>query len=133
MVRKLKERGKFNFGATPGDGRFLRMYQQALATQALEAIEAFIAEKDPAEKAEVRKELEDLCRAVFAEAREYIGQARFAVVPGSVPEKTAYRRASDEGRALTETRFRTLNARSDEVAQSIIDLITPQRRAKTNG
>jgi chromosome partitioning protein len=79
-----------------------------------------------------------LCRvgeseSEIAEAREYIGQAGFVVVPGSIPEKTAYRRASDEGRALTETRFASLNARSDELAQSIIDLITPQGRVKTNG
>jgi chromosome partitioning protein len=79
-----------------------------------------------------------LCRvgeseSEIAEAREYISQAGFTVLAGSIPEKTAYRRASDEGRALTETRFASLNARSDELAQSIIDLITPKRRVKTNG
>jgi chromosome partitioning protein len=80
-----------------------------------------------------------LCRvgeseSEIQEARDYISQAGFTVLPGSIPEKIAYRRASDEGRALTETRFSTLNARSDELAQGIIDLITPkQRRAKTHG
>lgn len=69
----------------------------------------------------------------IAEARDYISQAGFAVLPGSIPEKIAYRRASDEGRALTETRFSSLNARSDELAQGIIDLVTPKRSAKTHG
>ena len=32
------------------------------------------------------------------EAREYIQQAGYSVLPGSLPEKTAFRRASDEGR-----------------------------------
>jgi chromosome partitioning protein len=69
----------------------------------------------------------------IAEARSYIGQAGYGVLPGSIPEKIAYRRASDEGRALTETRFASLNARSDELAQGIIDLITPKKRAKAHG
>jgi chromosome partitioning protein len=41
------------------------------------------------------------------------------VLTGSIPEKTAYRRASDEGRSLTETCFPSLNERADRLAQSI--------------
>ncbi len=41
-----------------------------------------------------------------------------------IPEKIAYRRASDEGRALTETRFQTLNQRAHKLAQSVIDFVT---------
>jgi chromosome partitioning protein len=41
-----------------------------------------------------------------------------------MPEKTGYRRASDTGRAPTETRFPTLNKKADILAQSIIDKIT---------
>ena len=67
-----------------------------------------------------------LCRvgeseSEITEARSYIGQAGYAVLKGEIPEKTAYRRASDEGRTLTETRFPTLNQRSDLLAQSIVD------------
>lgn len=69
----------------------------------------------------------------IAEAREYIVQAGYTVLPGSIPERVAYRRASDEGRALTETRFASLNARSDELAQGIIDLITPKKRGTADG
>jgi hypothetical protein len=40
---------------------------------------------------------------------------------GFLPEKFAYRRASDSGCALTETRFPSLNTRTDELAQSIVN------------
>ena len=45
------------------------------------------------------------------------------MLKGAIPEKIAYRRASDEGRTLTETRFPSLNERSDTVAQSVIDYL----------
>jgi chromosome partitioning protein len=67
-----------------------------------------------------------LCRvgdsdAEIAEVRQYIEQAGYRVLEGAIPEKLAYRRASDEGRTLTETRFASLNARSDTLVQSIVD------------
>lgn len=70
-----------------------------------------------------------LCRvgeseSEISEARSYIGQAGYAVLAGEIPERTAYRRASDEGRTLTETRFPSLNDRSDKLAQSIVDRLT---------
>jgi len=57
----------------------------------------------------------------IGEARSYIDQAGYAVLAGEIPEKTAYRRASDDGRTLTETRFPTLNERSDVLVQSIVN------------
>ena len=67
-----------------------------------------------------------LCRvgdseSEIAEARGYVGEAGYTVLKGEIPEKTAFRRASDEGRTLTETRFQSLNQRSDTLAQSIVD------------
>lgn len=65
------------------------------------------------------------------EARSYIDQAGYTVLKGDIPEKTAYRRASDEGRTLTETRFPSLNERSDLLAQSIVDHLTKiQKKGK---
>ena len=64
------------------------------------------------------------------EARDYVTQAGYSVLAGSLPEKTAYRRASDEGRSLTETRFPSLNKRSDTLAQGIVDLITRIQKGK---
>jgi chromosome partitioning protein len=64
------------------------------------------------------------------EARDYIRQAGYLLLAGSLPEKTAFRRASDEGRSLTETRFPSLNKRSDEMAQGIVDLLTEIQKGK---
>ena len=66
----------------------------------------------------------------IAEARDYITQAGYRVLAGNVPEKIAYRRASDEGKTLTETRFGSLNHRGDQLAQSIVDLVTKLNRGK---
>lgn len=72
------------------------------------------------------------------DARAYLKQAGYSVLGGAVPEQVAYRRASDEGRALTETRFQSLNERAEELAQGMVDKIseltgtakTSQPRAK---
>jgi chromosome partitioning protein len=64
------------------------------------------------------------------EAQTYIADAGYKVLSGSIPEKIAYRRASDEGRALTETRFPTLNQRAEKLAQSIIDLVAKLQSGK---
>jgi chromosome partitioning protein len=77
-----------------------------------------------------------LCRvgdsdSEIAEVRQYIAQAGYTVLEGAIPEKLAYRRASDEGRTLTETRFPSLNAKSDSLVQSIVDhvqLVTKGRK-----
>jgi len=57
------------------------------------------------------------------DGRAYLHQAGYAVLHGALPEQVAYRRASDEGRALTETRFHSLNERAEELAQSMVDKI----------
>lgn len=77
-----------------------------------------------------------LCRvgdseAEINEARNYLNQAGYEVLKGSLPEKTAYRRASDEGRTLAETRFSSLNDRSDALAQGIIDKVTKIQKSKS--
>lgn len=64
------------------------------------------------------------------ESQNYITDAGYRVLSGSIPEKIAYRRASDEGRSLTETRFPTLNQRADRLAQSVIDLVAKLQKGK---
>lgn len=58
------------------------------------------------------------------EARTYIKEAGYKALKGEVPERTGYRRASDLGRALTETHYPHLNQRADRVAQSIINAVS---------
>jgi chromosome partitioning protein len=57
----------------------------------------------------------------LAESQAYVTQAGYAVIPASLPERTAYRRITDEGKALTECSFPTLKKRADEMAQAIMD------------
>ena len=56
-----------------------------------------------------------------AAARDYIAQAGYMVLDGEVSVSTAYGSASDIGKAITETSFRSLNDRASKLAQSVID------------
>lgn len=58
-----------------------------------------------------------------AAAREYLAQAGYHVLSGAVPVSTAYGSASDIGKAITETSFKTLNDKASVLAQSVIDKI----------
>lgn len=58
------------------------------------------------------------------EARTYIRRAGYICANGSLPEKTGYRRASDEGKALSEVIYPSLKERAEVIAQSIIDHTT---------
>lgn len=56
-------------------------------------------------------------------ARQYLTQAGYAVLEGEVSVSTGYGSASDAGKALTETSFRSLNDRAARLAQSVVDLM----------
>lgn len=58
------------------------------------------------------------------EARAYITKAGYTLLQGSIPEKTAYRRASDDGKAVSEVTFLSLKKRAEEVAQDAINLMS---------
>jgi len=60
----------------------------------------------------------------IAEARAYIARAGYRVLEGDMPERTGYRRASDQGRAATETTHPSLRARAERLAQSVIDFVS---------
>jgi chromosome partitioning protein len=57
------------------------------------------------------------------EAAEYIQMAGYKLLKGALPERTAYRRASDAGKAATETTHASTNERADEVVQSVINQV----------
>jgi len=59
----------------------------------------------------------------LAEAQAYVNSSEYFLLKGEMPERTGYRRASDAGRAATETAFQTLNQRADEIVQAIVDRI----------
>jgi chromosome partitioning protein len=58
------------------------------------------------------------------EARAYLHRAGYDILPGALLEKTAYRRATDQGRALTETSYETLKHQAEELAQGMVDKIS---------
>ncbi len=64
-------------------------------------------------------------------ARQYLAEAGYSVFDGEIPVSTAYGMASDGGRAITETSFRSLNDRATHLAQGVIDRIAEiqERRA----
>ena len=60
----------------------------------------------------------------IGEARAYIARAGYTVLEGELPERTGYRRASDQGRAASETTHPTLRERAERLAQSVIDFVS---------
>ena len=80
-----------------------------------------------------------LCRvgsseAEIMDARQYLTEAGYEVLAGELPEQVGYRRASDEGRAPTETRYPSLNRKAERLAQSIIDKLAElSDREQSNG
>jgi chromosome partitioning protein len=80
-----------------------------------------------------------LCR-ILSEAEEdmaraYVTKAGYDVLPGCIPERTAYREAHNRGQAVTETKHKALNARVDELMEGLYARVASQlaagrRRAK---
>lgn len=58
-----------------------------------------------------------------ADARAYISEAGYDMLAGCLFEKPAYRIAMNSGLSVTETRYKGLNKRADELIQALIDKI----------
>lgn len=56
--------------------------------------------------------------------RDYIAQAGYEVLNGSIYEKPAYRQAQNQGYALTEVSYKGLKEKADTLIQSLIDKLT---------
>lgn len=59
-------------------------------------------------------------------ARLYIEEAGYQTLAGCMFEKPGYREAMNDGLAVTETRYKGLNQRADELIQALIDKIGEQ-------
>lgn len=57
------------------------------------------------------------------DARAYIQEAGYETLAGCLFEKPAYRQAMNAGLAVTETRYKGLNERADELIQALINKI----------
>ncbi|MDJ1485900.1 ParA family protein [Cytophagaceae bacterium YF14B1] len=58
--------------------------------------------------------------AEIEEATNYIADAQYTLLKGAIPDKTAYRKASDYGKALTETPFESLNSTAAQIVESVV-------------
>lgn len=59
-------------------------------------------------------------------ARAYIADASYDVLPGSIPERAAYRQAQNIGHALTETNEASLNERADALMHALLDKVAQE-------
>ena len=57
------------------------------------------------------------------EAQDYVQAAGYRAIGGELPERTTYRRASDLGKAATETTHSSTNQYADQVVQNIVNRI----------
>jgi chromosome partitioning protein len=56
-------------------------------------------------------------------ARAYINEASYQVIEDSLGDKPAYRQAQNYGHSITETRYKSLNTKTDNFFQSLINMI----------
>ena len=63
-------------------------------------------------------------------ARAYLTKAGYHVLPGCIPERTAYREAHNRGQAVTETKHKALNARVDELMEGLYARVASQLEAR---
>ena len=56
-------------------------------------------------------------------ARQHLAETGYSVFDGEIPVSMAYGMASDAGRAITETSFRSLNDRAAVLAHGMIERI----------
>ena len=78
-----------------------------------------------------------LCR-ILSEAEEemaraYVTTAGYDVLPGCIPERTAYREAQNRGQAVTETKHKALNARVDELMEGLYARVASNSSQKNAG
>jgi chromosome partitioning protein len=62
-------------------------------------------------------------------ARAYMTKAGYDVLPGCIPERTAYREAQNRGHAVTEIK-KTLNAKVDELMEGLYARVASQLAAQ---
>jgi chromosome partitioning protein len=62
-------------------------------------------------------------------AREYIRKAGYRVLPGELPVRTAFSKAHDLGKAVSEAPFASLAGKADRLAQALVDALAEKREA----
>lgn len=63
-----------------------------------------------------------------AEATEYVNASGYHLLDGVIHEKTAIRRASDEGKCATETPYKSISEKVDILVQSIVNRVNALKK-----
>ena len=84
----------------------------------------------PAEKLAIALSRIGNSEAELAEGMEYVKASGYHLLEGVLFEKTAVRRASDEGKCATETGFRTINEKADVLVQSVVNRVEAVKKGK---
>ncbi len=63
-------------------------------------------------------------QAELEEVLAYLQGASYAIIKGFIPEKTVFRQAIREGKVLTETRYKSLTEKCEQIAQAIANKIS---------
>jgi len=63
-------------------------------------------------------------KSEIRDAKEYIEMSGYHLLSGYLPEKPSYRQAQNDGLAVTETRYSSINEKAKELVQSIINTLT---------
>ena len=76
-----------------------------------------------------------LCRvgdskAQLAEARAYLGKTQYTVLDGEMPERDSFKTLIRDGRAPTESPFKSLRKRSEMVAQNAINTLVSANKGR---
>ena len=66
-------------------------------------------------------------------ARNYVTTAGYDVLPGCIPEKSAYREAQNRGQAVTETKHKALNVRVDKLMEGLYARVASQLETRSAG
>ena len=64
-----------------------------------------------------------LSQAEEGEARAYLTEAGYGVLPGCIPETSVYRQAQNRGHAITEATGKAITARTDQLMMALLQRV----------
>lgn len=57
----------------------------------------------------------------YNDVLDYLGATGYFILDGAIQERVGYRRAISEGKALSETQYKSLNSKAEMFVQSVVD------------
>jgi len=82
----------------------------------------------PAEKIAFALCLVGNSKKKLAQAKSYFNKTQYQLIDGEIPFRDSFETVLEQGRAPTETPFKTLSKRADLLAQNIIDAVVAAKK-----